>query len=449
MKRFLFILFSAVFFTLSVQAQRVRFDLSFNADSTADISKVYVRPMAADGSETKAIPLRLKDGRYTARIPLSCSGFYEVVMIVNNGQWLSTVYSTEKEKVEIDMCFDGNSIMEISSPENRALSVLNAVVAANNRRLWLEKNMSDNDLRTLVESYVSVSDSIMDAMTIALPVAQYLKAMAYTNAQNLYESIPRAQGRSSKSIPFAVADVLASPEEVLDNEYAALLLPAMQLVFGEVTKNVGLGLDGMLEVLYEDYKCEAVRSVVADMAVKRFLARYNYTVDFDGGLEYLKAVVDDFGLSDFYVGEYLKRKAALKGAAFPEDVVLVDADGNEVDFSSFKGKYVYVDLWASWCAPCCKEIPYLQALEKEMAGGDVVFMSISTDTDVQAWKNRMAELGMKGNQLLDRDGSLTQVLNVGGIPFFLVYDKEGKLHTYGAVRPSSGDELKRFLGDLQ
>ena len=56
---------------------------------------------------------------------------------------------------------------------------------------------------------------------------------------------------------------------------------------------------------------------------------------------------------------------------------------------------------------------------------------------------------MHGNQLHDRDGKLSQILNVGGIPFFVVYDKEGKLHTYGALRPSMGEPLKTFLKELK
>ena len=132
-----------------------------------------------------------------------------------------------------------------------------------------------------------------------------------------------------------------------------------------------------------------------------------------------------------------------------EGCMLEDADGNVVEFSSFKGKYVYVDLWASWCGPCCKEVPHLQALEKELQNENVVFLSISTDTDKEAWKKKMVELGMHGNQLHDRDNTLCNALNVKGIPFFLIYDKEGKLHTYKAMRPSSGDALKAFLEALE
>ena len=163
----------------------------------------------------------------------------------------------------------------------------------------------------------------------------------------------------------------------------------------------------------------------------------------------MQQAVEVYGLPERYVEEYVKRKATIVGSPFPAGVVLEDIEGNVVDFSTFKGKYVYIDLWASWCGPCCKEVPHLQALEKELQNENVVFLSISTDTDKEAWKNKMDELGMHGNQLHDRDNTLCNALNVKGIPFFLIYDKEGKLHTYKAMRPSSGDALKAFLEALE
>ena len=50
----------------------------------------------------------------------------------------------------------------------------------------------------------------------------------------------------------------------------------------------------------------------------------------------------------------------------PEGIVLQDRDGNVVDFSAFRGKYVYIDMWASWCVPCLREVPELQKLEKTL-----------------------------------------------------------------------------------
>lgn len=444
MKRKIFVLLSLLL-AVSVSAQRVRFELTFESTAQADLSKVFVQPLNA-GEDARALPLRQKGDVYTANIPVSTSGFYELVLVINRGQWMSTVYSTAKDKVELNVKFDGSSIVERSTVDNSALSTLNTLISGNNRKVWVESGMSDKDLKALVKECFTVSESTIKKVKPSAAVTEYLRAWAYTAAQNLYSLIPRAQGRKA---PFAKEDVIPSgANELFDNENAILIPAVRQLVYAEVSADAGLSLDGMLAALYGEYKCEAVRAKVADMLVDRFLIQYDYAGDFDGGLDYLKNVVKDFALSNHYVDDYMKHKAMTVGADFPENVVLVDANGNEVDFSTFKGKYVYIDLWASWCGPCCSEVPHLQALEKELEGGDVIFVSVSTDTDTDAWKEKMEKLNMHGNQLLDRDGELCNMLNVNGIPFFVVYDKNGKLHTYGALRPSSGERLKKFLQEL-
>ena len=430
---------------VSVSAQRVRFEMTFESTVPADLSKVFVQPLNA-GEDARALPLRLKGDVYTANIPVSTSGFYELVLVINKGQWMSTVYSTANDNVKLKVDFDGSSIVERSTVDNSALSALNTVISCNNRKMWLESGLSDKKLKALVEDCFTVSESTIKKTKPSAAVTEYLRAWAYTAAQNLYSLISQAQGRKA---PFAKEDVIPSHgNELFDNEYAILIPTVRQQIYAAVSADANLSLDGKLSMLYGEYKCEVVRARVADMLVGRFLTQYDYASDFNGGLDYLKSVVKDFALSNHYVDDYMKHKAMTVGADFPENVVLVDANGNEVDFSTFKGKYVYIDLWASWCGPCCSEVPYLQALEKELEGGDVVFVSVSTDTDTDAWKEKLEKLNMHGTPLLDRDGELCNMLNVNGIPFFVVYDKNGKLHTYGALRPSSGERLKKFLQEL-
>jgi alkyl hydroperoxide reductase subunit AhpC len=93
-------------------------------------------------------------------------------------------------------------------------------------------------------------------------------------------------------------------------------------------------------------------------------------------------------------------------------------------------------------------VPYLKKLEKELKNKDVVFVSVSSDTNEQAWKSKMKELDMHGHQYLDKGNTLCDALNVKGIPFFVIYDKAGNLYTYGAMRPSSGARLRDFLESL-
>ena len=93
-------------------------------------------------------------------------------------------------------------------------------------------------------------------------------------------------------------------------------------------------------------------------------------------------------------------------------------------------------MWASWCVPCIKEIPHLKELEKNLSNSDVVFLSISIDSKEEAWKKKVTALGLEGNLFIDKDNKLCEALNVNGIPFFIIYDKEGKLYKYNAPRPS-------------
>ena len=448
MKKSLLILLSLFFVVLSATAQRAKFEITFKSSVPAEVSNVYVRPLT-NGDNVQAVTLQQKGKKYTASVPVSGTGFYEVVMVVNKGQWLSTVYSPKSKKKKLAIEFDGAALVEKSSADNRAMSALNHLIYANNRKLWLTKEMPDAELKALVESYLLATDSIVKAEGATAEVAKYMKAWAYTAAQSCYTSIPRAQNRKAKDIPFTKEELLPAPVEVLDNESAALMSTVVQFVYSAVSAAGGIEIDKMLNTLYSEYQCKAIRNKVSDMLLNRFLTRHSYAMDFDGGLEYLKGVVKEFNLSQSYIDEYLTHKAVLAGANFPEEVVLVTPDGEVVDFSSFKGKYVYIDLWASWCGPCCREVPHLQALEKELEGGNVVFVSISTDTDADAWRARLKELNMHGNQLFDRDHNLGKILNVGGIPFFMIYDKEGKLHTYGAQRPSTGEPLKQFLLELK
>ena len=84
----------------------------------------------------------------------------------------------------------------------------------------------------------------------------------------------------------------------------------------------------------------------------------------------------------------------------------------------------------------------MQKLEKEFEGSDdVTFVSISVDKSEDAWLKKMDQLNMHGNQLRDSSGDLCTLLNVKGIPHFLLYDRDGNLLVYKTTRPSHKDTL--------
>ena len=116
--------------------------------------------------------------------------------------------------------------------------------------------------------------------------------------------------------------------------------------------------------------------------------------------------------------------------------------------ADFRGKYKFIDLWATWCAPCKAEIPYLQELEVEFQGEEIEFVSISIDENRKKWKEYVREHQLGGVQLWAGDWSrLPEELHVGSIPRFILIDKEGNWVDTEALRPSN-PALKKLLKNL-
>ena len=115
--------------------------------------------------------------------------------------------------------------------------------------------------------------------------------------------------------------------------------------------------------------------------------------------------------------------------------------GGTTKLSDFKGKYVYVDVWATWCGPCRVEIPHLQEIEKKYHGKNIEIVSISIDAkkDYDKWKNLVKDKNLGGVQLLaegDWNSELVKQLGISGIPRFILIDPKGNILDPNAPRPS-------------
>ncbi|MBD0830541.1 TlpA family protein disulfide reductase [Aestuariibaculum sp. TT11] len=155
--------------------------------------------------------------------------------------------------------------------------------------------------------------------------------------------------------------------------------------------------------------------------------------------------------SQDYILEYEKQLHKEEGQAGFE-FTYEDINGKPVSFTDFKGKYVYIDIWATWCGPCKKQIPYLKELEHQYEGKDIVFVSISVDkmADKQKWKDFVKSEDLGGVQLMaDKDfaSGITKNYEVNAIPRFLLFDKAGKIISTDAMRPSN-PLLKEQLDEL-
>lgn len=139
--------------------------------------------------------------------------------------------------------------------------------------------------------------------------------------------------------------------------------------------------------------------------------------------------------------KYKKLIKLAKGQPSPKFVDYENYKGGTTSLDDLKGKYVYVDVWATWCGPCKREIPYLKEVEKKYHGKNIAFVSLSIDvkTDHDKWLNMVEEKELGGIQLFaDNDWKSQFVTDYGiqGIPRFILIDPNGNIVDSNAPRPS-------------
>ncbi len=418
---------------LQIDAQKLQLTVQF--PNTADVEglRLYAAPLK--GEYVRMQELKADGSKMVLEVEASPYGFYNVMSVKAQTQYAMPLYvpaGTEAATLEVRLQ-DGKQPHVVNNTDNEALSRFNMVLMERDRKLWTEK-LSDEELRQMFGNYAKQAEDAVGE-GVSQIVKDYLKIWSYTSTYNGVRGMHRAMRVDADSVPFRVSDVLPAPSEVLDCDLATIFQSTSGIIMGGMPKGK---LADRIDWLRANYRTESLRNSLETSMLESFVSGHNYWLHYDEGLVVLKEVVAKYGFDNKYVEEYQKFKRATKGADFPAEVVLKDVDGNVVDFAKFRGKYVYIDVCASWCGPCCKEVPHLQKLEAELQNEDVVFVSISVDATEAPWKSKMTALNMHGNQLIDSGKNFNRLMNIRGIPHFLIYDKEGKLYLYKAPRPSAG-----------
>ncbi|HTJ14686.1 MAG TPA: TlpA disulfide reductase family protein [Dinghuibacter sp.] len=127
------------------------------------------------------------------------------------------------------------------------------------------------------------------------------------------------------------------------------------------------------------------------------------------------------------------------------DVSLPDSLGAIVHTQSFRGKYVLIDFWASWCGPCRQKSPALVALHNKIDGATLAMVGVSWDADAKKWKQAIHEDHLAWTQLIDvrgMNGDLGAFYALGAIPTNILLDKEGKVVGIGL----SDEEIEKAIG---
>ena len=374
---------------------------------------------------------------------------YKVVGVTQQRQIilpLSLKETAGKASLNLTFAAGGNLTVDKANAETSALMAFNDLYVGRAKQMWMAgKTMSDTDLRNLIMGYTASADSLVNVYHPSSSIDQYLHLWAATLTFEGIENVKFATGREVAGLGI---DPKAENEKLLkcvDCDMASAFESAPRLALSVIPQG---SLADKITAIESQVKNKGLKVRVEDLLLNKYISTFNYADNYAEGLLELTSLTERFQLDTKYLGEFKMRKSSIAGTPFPADVVLADLQGKKVDFAKYRGKYVFIDLWASWCIPCIKEIPHLKQLEKDLQNKDVVFLSISIDTNVAAWKKKVAALGLEGELLNNQDNKLCESLNVSGIPFFLIYDKEGKLYKYNAYRPSDM-RLKPLLEGLK
>lgn len=228
---------------------------------------------------------------------------------------------------------------------------------------------------------------------------------------------------------------------------------ALRLVEKHATEKMD-ALEDREGVEFVELEYQSVSDVADTEEVKHFL-KYLLLKDqlkYSGPSEQVDKLITQFE-EECSKGEYVEEIREMRenwrkleaGNAAPV-FTYPDINGQMVALTDFIGKYVYVDVWATWCGPCRREIPHMEKLMNDYADENIAFVAVSLDEDKDAWMEMVQNKELKGSQLYAGSWSskIASDYMIRSIPRFLLIDPEGKIIDAKAPRPSSEEIRKIF-----
>lgn len=136
--------------------------------------------------------------------------------------------------------------------------------------------------------------------------------------------------------------------------------------------------------------------------------------------------------------------------------ILLDTANKEITFgemmANLKGNVVYLDIWATTCSPCRYEMQFSKKLKEKFKDDQIEFVYISTElSDTLKWNSIYKITGTRDNHFIYKkefQSKMLEFMEINGIPNYMLFDKEGKLVNYQAIRPSETSEIDEILNAL-
>ncbi|MCO5287141.1 MAG: TlpA family protein disulfide reductase [Chitinophagaceae bacterium] len=194
-----------------------------------------------------------------------------------------------------------------------------------------------------------------------------------------------------------------------------------------------------------------------DYVLQRIINRQLPVIYSQNQLNLLKPfilLIQDKQVQNDLLFECTQRSSEIESVAVGKeapDFSLPDFAGRYHSLQDYRGKVVYIDLWASWCGPCKEELPLLKEIHDQHISDSSSFQIISIAVKDSAGKTLRSDLVNKLQlnwlQLEDEQDFVWNKYKVTFVPRYILIDKQGKILSFDAARPSQKTELERLLNN--
>jgi peroxiredoxin len=130
-----------------------------------------------------------------------------------------------------------------------------------------------------------------------------------------------------------------------------------------------------------------------------------------------------------------------------QDFTVTDLDGNSVKLSDFRGQYVFLNFWATWCPPCKAEMPEIEKIRQLFPERNLVILAVSTGEDKSTVAAFIKQYGYTFDIALDTNQSVASKYNITGIPTSFFIDMEGNI-VAKAVGGLSESAMMNYVNQL-
>ena len=369
--------------------------------------------------------------------------------------------------------FKTTKIEGIGAESNNYRAILNLTIAAQLKATpWYELN--EDDLLIYIYKSRKLRDSVAHIVFDKKPIRDkylaFFKSMVrldnkFINLYYLaaYVNMNKGKFNYEKSSAFVknnfdnnILNNLSKDEYLVSKDYRSWIIVSEYL---DYLVNLDYLKDSTLRS-HNGYKLEKANKVYTGKVREYVLHKYmESTITFCKSFDKLNYYKEQFKpyLAVLYNPFYKKsietkfseKEAELLSTAIGKPAppfTLESNSGSTFSLSDFKGKVVYLDLWASWCSPCRAETPGLKELfHKYKDDNRIAFVSIAVSDGINEWKKALQQDKPDWIQLLDKDAIVSKSYVANTIPQFIIIDKQGNIVNFNAPRPSSGKELESLL----